>query len=63
MAGVQVYEEIRKSAADTTAEEPSQAAKSVTVPQYEDIQPVKSAKSCDSYKVTQCAAYGVSLNN
>ena len=62
LAGVQVYEEIRESAVDTTAETitPSQAAVSVTVPQYEDVQPVMPAKS---YNVTQCAAYGVSLNN
>ena len=65
MAGAQV-QEIGESAVDTTAETAAtlaQAATPMTVPLYEDVKPLMSAKSRDSYKVTQCAAYGVVVNN
>ena len=61
----QVYEEIRERGAETIAETvaPSRVAASSAVPQYEEVMPVGvGSKSRDSYQVTLCEAYGVTLS-
>ncbi len=57
----QLYEEIKDLQTPGTAASSRVAA---PVPQYEDVMPaVGVSKSSDSYQITQCSAYGVSVNN
>lgn len=61
----QVYEEIRDTEMKTTAETVAhpRAAASSAVPQYEEVMPVGvGSKSRDSYQITLCEAYGVTLS-
>ncbi len=63
---VQLYEEIKDPEMESTAltAAPMVAAASAIIPQYEDVVPVGGGlKSTDPYQITQCSAYGVSLNN
>ena len=64
--GAELYEEIREMGTETAAETapPPRVAASIAVPQYEEVMPVGGgSKSNDSYQVTLCEAYGITLGN
>ena len=61
-AGAQLYEEIRDLRADVAAQGITASSRRTTsAPEYEDIVPA--GGKTDAYQITQCSAYGVSINN
>ena len=53
-AGPQLYEEIRDTEMEATAQKTPSIKATTSVPDYEDVVP-----NTDTYKITQCSAYGV----
>jgi hypothetical protein len=59
-AGAQVYEEIRESQTEALAHAAAPSETSTSA-EYEVMMSV--GQSSDSYQITSCSAYGVSLSN
>ena len=59
----QLYEEIGDSGADVAAQGTAASGRRTTsAPEYEDVIMPADGKT-DAYQITQCSAYGVSINN
>ncbi len=59
----QLYEEIRDVETETAAETAGTSRVAAPVPEYEEVVLAgEISRSTDPYQITQCSAYGVSLN-
>ena len=61
-AGAQLYEEIREPETQTVAQTVAPRVSTI-IPQYEDVTPTGRVAKSGDYQITQCSAYGVTLNN